>query len=195
MRLHLALLALLLPGVAGCASTNGPNETFERGLAQAESGDVNGAIETLSAGVNESPGHVPMHFELARLQYEVGEALHLRERQLRREAAQLEQKADGREKAAENHRKANDLRAKATPYYQQARDHLRFVVEREEDDHRAAWASTILCRVCVFFEDWEEAAEALGKAIERGRPTGFLLAQWREFLSGLREKMGKRPNF
>ena len=194
-RLLPLLLALTPLFGAGCASTSAGNDVFEAGLKKAEAGDVNGAIETLTQGAQEYPGHVPMRFELARLQYEVGESYHVKERKAIRDAARFLEQPDGREEALANQRKANELRAKATPYYQAARDNLDYVRDREGDDHRAGWANLLLMRVNLFFADYEAAAEDMQRAIELMKPTGPQLAQWREFQAGIREKIGKRLSY
>jgi hypothetical protein len=182
-------LGALLGGCASADSAEG-NDVFEHGLKQAEGGDVEGAIRTLGGGVSQYPDHTRMRFELARLQYETGEAWHVRERQAIRAAARFAE--DGkRDEASANRREANEMRAKATPNYQAARDNLRVVVDDESDEHRTAWAYFLLCRVDVFFEDWEAAVHDMDKAIELGKPTGQQLAQMREYQQGLKDKLGR----
>lgn len=191
----LTLLLLLAPLlVSGCAATGG-NDIFEAGLKKAEAGDVNGAIDTLSEGAQQFPGNVPMRFELARLQYEVGESYHVKERKAIRDAARFLEQPDGRDEALANQRKANELRAKATPYYQAARDNLDYVRDHEGDDHRNGWANLLLMRVNLFFADYEAAAENMQRAIELMKPTGPQLSQWREFQAGIREKVTKRLSY
>lgn len=192
------LLPALLLGLAlstGCASSSGGDEVFTAGLKKAEAGDVNGAIETLTAGAQEHPGHLPMRFELARLQYEVGESFHQKERRALLASERLREQPDGREQAQANARKASELRAKATPYYQAARENLRYVADEEDDEHRAGWAFLLQMRVSLFFADYEQAAQDLQRAIELMKPTGPQLAQWREFLAGIKEKVAKRSTY
>jgi hypothetical protein len=187
-----ALLALVL---AACASVDAEsNATFERGLRQAEAGNVQAAIKTLSAGVVEHSGHLRMRFELARLQYEVGESHHLMERKNMRDSAVFLEQGQ-RDKALAKRRKANEERAKAGPFYQAARENLRIVADSEEDGRRQAWAAFLLMRTDIFFEDWEEAYYNVQRAIELGRPSGPQLAQMREFQAGIKEKMAKRVRY
>ena len=87
-------------------------------------------------------------------------------------------------------RKGTELSAGATPYYKAARSNLLIVVDDEPDDQRIAWAYYLLMRCSVFFQDWGDAHEEIEQAIVIGRPTGALLAQWREFQALLREKLG-----
>lgn len=186
----LSLAALL----AGCSSLEDHegNGVFSAGLKQAEQGNVEAAIRTLSNGVSQYPDHTRMRFELARLQYETGEAHHLRERQAVRAGARFAEQGR-RDEAIANRREANEHRAKATPHYQAARENLRVVVDDESDPHLAAWAYYVLMRTDIFFEDWEAAALDIERAIELGKPTGPLLAQWREYQTGIKERAGLRP--
>jgi tetratricopeptide (TPR) repeat protein len=189
VQLGLALVAL----AGGCASTEdaGANAKFKEGLAQAEAGNVEAAIRTLGNGVAEYPDHTRMRFELARLQYETGEAHHIRERQAVRAGARFAEQGR-RDEALANRREANDHRAKATPHIQAARENLKIVVDDESDAHLQAWGYYLLMRTNIFFEDWEAAAHDIERAIERGKPTGPLLAQWREYQTGLRDRAGLR---
>lgn len=189
------LAALLTVALAGCASVDATsNSLFEKGLREAEAGDVQRAIKTLSQGVTEYPRHTRMRFELARLQYEVGESHHLLERKSLRDAAVFMEQGQ-REKAMANRRQANEERAQATPFYQAARENLRIVSDRDDDMHRAAWAAFLLMRTDVFFEDWEEAYYHIQRAIELGRPSGPQLAQMREFQAAIKEKMRKKARY
>lgn len=184
------LLGVLVLGSAGCASSPLAGEKiFKTGLEQAESGNVKEAMKTLEKGVSAHPDHVAMRFELARLQYETGESHHLIERQSMRKAARFLERGK-REEALSNRRKANEGRAKATPFYRAAKDNLSIVVEEEDDELRAAWGYYLLMRVEVFFENYEAAHDDIEQAILLGHPTGPLLAQWREYQAGLREKLG-----
>jgi hypothetical protein len=185
-------LFVTLALLAGCASSpedESGNATFRKGLDLAEGGDVAGAIRTFEAGVGEHPRHTRMRFELARLQYESGEAHHVRERQAIVAGAQYMELGQ-REPALANQRSANEARAKATPFYQAARDNLRVVVNDESDPQLCGWAYYLLMRVDVFFEDWESAVLDCEKAIELGKPTGHKLAQMREYQQGLRDRHG-----
>lgn len=189
------LTGLLCLALAACASVDATsNSMFEKGLREAEAGDVQRAIKTLSDGVIEYPNHVRMRFELARLQYEVGESHHLLERKGMRDAAVFLEQGQ-REKAMANRRKANEERAQATPFYQAARENLRIVTDSEEDTARAAWSAFLLMRTDVFFEDWEEAYYNAQRAIELGRPSGPQLAQLREFQAAIKEKMRKKARY
>jgi hypothetical protein len=132
-----------------------------------------------------------MRFELARLQYETGEAHHIRERQAVRKGARVAEQ-QRRDEAITHRREANDHRAKATPHMQAARENLKVVTDDESDAHLQAWGFYLLMRVDIFFEDWEAAAKDIERAIERGKPTGPLLAQWREYQTGLRDRAGIR---
>lgn len=185
-------LILALALLAGCSSTEEDetgNATFRKGLQLAEAGDVAGAIRAFEAGVGEHPGHTRMRFELARLQYESGEAHHTRERRaIVAGAGYME--IGQRDQALANQREANEARAKATPYYQAARDNLRVVVDDESDPQLCGWAYYLLMRVDVFFEDWEAAVLDCEKAIELGKPTGHKLAQMREYQQGLKDRRG-----
>lgn len=185
------VLAALLTGCASLEDQAG-NDVFAAGLKQAEQGNVDAAIRTLSNGVSQYPDHTRMRFELARLQYETGEAHHLRERQAVRAGARFAEQGR-REEAVANRREANEHRAKATPHYQAARENLRVVVDDESDPHLAAWAHYVLMRTDIFFEDWEAAALDIERAIELGKPTGPLLAQWRQYQQGIKERAGIRP--
>ena len=187
------LLAVLILGSTGCASmTPASEKIFKLGLEQAESGNVMQALKTLRKGVVAHSGHVRMRFELARLQYETGESHHLRERQAMRKAARFLERGK-REEALSRRRAANESRAKATPYYQAAKENLTIVVDDEAEERRVAWGYYLLMRVDVFFEDYEAAYEDIEQAILLGRPTGPLLAQWREYQAGLRERLGPQP--
>ncbi|MBX3468978.1 MAG: hypothetical protein KF878_19070 [Planctomycetes bacterium] len=183
--------ALLIAG--GCASSGDPagNEVFAQGIKQAEQGNVDQAIRTLSGGVGQYPGHTRMRFELARLQYEVGEAHHVRERQAVRASARMAEQGR-RDDALSHRREANEHRAKATPHYQAARENLRVVVDDTSDQHLAGWGYYLLMRTDIFFEDWQAAARDIERAIELGKPTGPLLAQWKEYEQGLRDRAGIR---
>jgi tetratricopeptide (TPR) repeat protein len=198
-RLALSLLVALAAGPAfvGC---NGAEETPEEEAAKdpeeqldgakkaADGGNTDQAIRNLSNAVRANPGDMKLRFELARLQYEVGELEHQKERRAFRAAAVFKEQGR-RDEAAANQRESNDHRARATPYYQAARDNLRVVVDEEDDDHRAAWASYLLMRCEVFFAEWEEALVAIQRAIERGRPTGQQLQQYRDFEAGIKERV------
>ncbi len=192
MTSRLALLALLLLPLSlagGCASTDltEGNDVFQRGVSEAEGGDVGQAIRTLSGGVRDHPQHVRMRFTLARLQFETGEAAHRQERAALREAARFAE-AGQREQAQTSRKAAAEHRGRATPHYQAARENLRVVVSDAEDDHQAGWAHLLLMRTAVFFEDWDAGAEHLEKAIELGQVTGQRAAQWRTFQSSMRER-------
>lgn len=188
-----ALVVVFTALLAGCAATEDAegNSVFAAGLKQAEQGNVEAAIRTLSGGVTQYPDNTRMRFELARLQYEIGEAHHLRERQAVRAGARFAEQGQ-RDAALANRREANEHRAKATPHYQAARENLRVVVEDESDPHLTGWAYYVLMRTDVFFEDWEAAAQDIDRAIELGRPTGPLLAQWREYQTGIKDRAGLR---
>lgn len=193
--LRSGLLALAALALMGCASSGtAGNDVFEKGLREAEAGRVEAAIKTLSDGVKSHPGHWRMRFELGRLQYESGEAFHLDERRALRQSEEFLLQGE-REKARANRRRASDLRAKATPYYQAARENLRIVVTEVEDEHKVAWASYILMRVDIFFEDWERAQEDIRRAIELGKPTGPQLRQFREYEAGIRDKLRRRVGY
>lgn len=191
-RIRSLVLGCALATVAGCALAppKEANEVFRRGLEQAESGAVDRAMATLEEGVKAYPTHTRMRFELARLQYESGEAHHVLERQSIRDGAVLAERGD-RERAGAHRRQANKHRGRAVPFYRSARENLEAVVEQEGDEQRLGWAYFLLMRVHVFFEDWEKAYEASERAIEYGRPTGSKLAQWREYQSGIRDKLGR----
>lgn len=184
------VLLLLCCGLAlGCATGEEEGDgVFRDGLAKAEAGQVDAALQILQDGAKSYPSHLRMRFELARLQYEKGEAFHLNERRAVR-ASTLFQRRGKREEAAANRRLANQQRAKAVPFYQAARENLEYVAGKASEDHRTAWAHFLLMRVAVFFEDYETAYEQLERAIELGKPTGPKLAQWREYQAGLKTKL------
>lgn len=185
----LALACLLL--TAGCASapSKAANEIYKQGLDQAKGGNTKAAIETFQNGIKTHPSHVRMRFELAQLQYTQGEAFHLNERIAMRKAASLAERGKRKEALAAR-RKGTELNASATPYYEAARNNLLIVVDDEEEDERIAWGYYLLMRCSVFFQRWEDGYEEIEQAIVIGRPAGALLAQWREFQSLLRERLG-----
>jgi tetratricopeptide (TPR) repeat protein len=183
-----ALLTLLLCGPGCATATTAGRDVLLQGVAHAEAGNIEAAIVTLEGGVESYPNNVTMRFALSRLQYEMGEVHHLNERQARRQAEVFMQRGE-REAAITNLRVGTEHRARATPYYQSARENLREVIALESDDHKLAWASYLLMKCDVFFEDYEEAYLNLSKAIELGRPTGSQLSQWREYQAALREKV------
>lgn len=189
-RLILCVSFLALGACAsGCATTStAGDKEFKKGLAQADEGNVKAAMKTLQAGAKAYPHHLRMRFALARLQYESGEAHHIKEREYRR-AVSVYIERRRRKDARNSRRKADALRAKATPFYLAARKNLRFVIANGEGDQRLAWAYQLLSRVDVFFEDWEKAYEDLDRAIDLGKPTGSQLARWKEFQAGIKEKM------
>ena len=191
-RLRSLLFAAALLGAAGCAFAppEEADEVFRAGIEQAKSGAVDRALKTLRDGVAAYPGHTRMRFELARLQYETGEPHHVLERQAIQDAVALAERGD-RERSGAHRRQAETHRGRALPHYRAARENLRVVVDAERDAERLAWANFLLLRVAVFFEDWEEALEASEEAIEQGRLSGARLAQWREYQSGLRDKLGR----
>lgn len=187
-----AAIALTLAVLGGCASTDGAgNDSFKAALEQAEKGNVDQAIKMLTAGVAQFPDHTRMRFELARLQYETGEAHHIRERQAMRASARFAEQGR-RDEALAQRRQGNEHRAKATPHYQAARENLRVCVDDESDGHLCGWAYYLLMRTDVFFEDWENALHDIERAIEMGKPTGPLLAQWREYQQGLKDRAGAK---
>jgi tetratricopeptide (TPR) repeat protein len=188
-----AARALLLGAVllgAGCASGEevDADAAYKEGIKLAEDGNVAAAIASLQKGVDANPGHTRMRFELARLQYESGEGHHQRERQYMRRAAQFMDKGR-RQEALGAKREAGSARSKALPYYNAARENLKIVVDEELDERRAAWGYYLLMRTDVFFEDYEAAYTHIEQAIVLGRPTGPLLAQWREYQAGLKRKI------
>ncbi len=186
----LAPLLVLLALAPGCALAPPAeaDDVFRSGLERAEAGDVEAAMTVLQDGVGRYPSHVRMRFELARLQYESGEVHHQQERKAMLAAAAATE-AGRRDQAQSHQQQAGKHRARALPFYQAARDNLHEVIDSEDDEVRVGWAYYLLMRVAVFFEDWAIAHEAMGKAIEHGKPTGSLLAQWREYQAGLREKV------
>ncbi|RMG06300.1 MAG: hypothetical protein D6731_26185 [Planctomycetota bacterium] len=188
-RLSLAPFVVLALS-CGCASAP-PKEAakvYEQAMLQAEEGKTQEAMQTLRKGVERFPAATRLRFELARFQYEAGEAHHLRERAELRKAARFMEQGQRRE-ALTHRRLGNEHRAKALPFYTAARDNLHVVVEQEEDERRAAWAYYLLMRVEVFFENWSAADEAIEQAILLGNPSGALLAQWREFQAGIKEQL------
>ena len=183
-------LALLWCALAlGCATGDVEGDgVFREGLTKAEAGQVDAALQILQEGAKSYPSHVRMRFELARLQYEKGEAFHLGERRAIRASTRF-LTAGKREEAAANRRLATQQRAKALPFYQAARENLHYVTRHESENRREAWALFLLMRVAVFFGDYETAYEHLEHAIKLGKPTGRKLAQWREYQGGLRSKL------
>lgn len=188
------LLAVALLG--GCA--NGPqagDDEYRAALAMADKGDTQGAIKALDEGYNQYPKHIRMCFALARLQYETGERYHQDELNSKFAAAKLDD--ENRKGEAQKYaREAIDLHAKAVPWYRAAREHLKTVVSKTGDDTRAGWAYYLLMRCDVFFEEWEQAVEDMDRAIEKGKPTGALAAQWSDFQKQIkgqaeRKKRGK----
>ena len=194
----LLLTALLLSwsglSIVGCGSSEElPEETDEGraiapALRQAEAGDIDGAIRSLRGVVEGDGNNLRARFELARLQYEVGEASHFKERRAARAAAAFAEQ-DRREEEQANRREATEHHARATPFYSAARDNLRIVVDAEPDHHRIAWGYYLLMRCDLFFEEWESALENIRSAIRHGRPTGPLLAQWKDFEQGLMSRV------
>ena len=185
----LGLLGALVVGLScGCSSVNSAsNEIYERGLNQAEAGNILGAVKILSDGANQYSGHMPMRFALGRLQFELGEAEHVRERQARRLAKRL--LANGkRQEALSAAREANALRSKAVPWYEKARENLDHVAHHGDDDRQRGWAYYVLIRVYVFYEEWEEASYAIDQAIALRKPPGNLYAKWREFQAQIRSE-------
>jgi tetratricopeptide (TPR) repeat protein len=192
-RLLAVLVLATWPAIVGCAST-GPqagDEEFQAGLQRAEKGDVQGAVKALEEGVQQYPNHLRMRFGLARLQYENGEKLHLEELNARLAASKLEEE-NRKGDASKYLREANDLHSKASPHYRAARENLKTVAQKTGDDIRAGWAYFLLMRCDVFFEDWDQGAEHLEKAIDKGKPTGSLLAQWQEFQRQLKREVERR---
>lgn len=194
----LLFTALLLSwsglSVVGCGSADEVPEADENAMAiapamrQAEAGDIDGAIRSLRGVVEGDGGNLRARFELARLQYEVGEASHFKERRAARAAAAFAEQ-DRREEEQANRREANEHHTRATPFYSAARDNLRIVVDSEPDHHRIAWAYYLLMRCELFFEQYEQALEDIRAAIRHGRPTGPLLAQWKDFEQGLMSRV------
>ncbi len=190
----LLLTALFLSwsglSVVGCGSSEELPEQDEEAqaiapaLRQAEAGDIDGAIRSLRGVVEGDSGNVRARFELARLQYEVGEASHFKERRAARAAAAFAEQ-DRREEEAANRREATDHHARALPFYTAARDNLNIVVDAEPDHHRKAWACYLLMRCALFFEEWESALTNIRAAIRLGKPTGPLLAQWKDMEQGI----------
>ncbi|MCA8923251.1 MAG: hypothetical protein KDD82_15655 [Planctomycetes bacterium] len=185
----LGLVGALVVGLGcGCSSVDpAANEVYERGLGQAEEGNILAAVKTLSEGSEQYSGHMPMRFALGRLQFELGEAEHVRERQARRTAKRLIA-AGQRKEALAAAREANSLRQKALPYYERARENLTTVADRGDSDRQRGWAYYVLIRVHVFFEDWEAANYAIDQAINLRKPPGALYAKWREFQAQIREE-------
>lgn len=188
----LRILCAVLAGpllLVGCqATSSGGEKIYKQGVTEAKNGSIEQAMKTLQAGAKKFPDHVQMRFQLARLQYETGEAHHLKERQAMRAGAEFASKSQ-REEAATNRSEAAKHRSAALPFYQAARKNLRYVVENAKADRDIAWASFVLMRVDVFFEDWEAANEDIERAIELGKPSGIKLAQWKEFQAGLKDKL------
>ncbi len=194
----LLLTALLLSwsglSFVGCGSADELPEQDEDAqaiapaLRQAEAGDIDGAIRSLRGVVDGDGDNLRARFELARLQYEVGESSHFKERRAARAAAAFAEQ-DRREEEQANRREATEHHARATPFYTAARENLRVVVDAEPDHHRIAWAYYLLMRCELFFEEWESALENIRSAIRHGRPTGPLLAQWKDFEQGLMSRV------
>lgn len=185
----LGLLGSLVVGLScGCSSVDpAANEIYERGVDQAENGNVSGAITILSGGAESHPDHMPMRMALGRLQYELGEAEHIREREARRLAKRLIATGQ-RQEALGATREANAFRQEALPYYEDARTHLDAVADHGDSDKQRGWAYYLLIRVHVFFEDWEAVNYAIDQAINLRKPPGALLAKWREFQAEVRRE-------
>ena len=190
LRTILALASAVLLA-SGCSSTpsKAATEVYKQGLKQAEDGNVEAAMATLEKGTKSYPSHVRMRFELARLQYESGEAFHLKERIAMRKAADQSSRGQ-RDEALGNRRRGTEQHAKALPFYDAATKNLTIVADEEDDDRRAAWAHFLLMRCMVFYENWGDAYSNIEQAVLLGRPTGTLLAQWREFQALIKEKVG-----
>lgn len=194
----LLLTALLLSwsglSIVGCGSSEEQPEETDEGraiapaLRQAEAGDIDGAIRSLRGVVDGDSSNLRARFELARLQYEVGEASHFKERRAARAAAAFAEQ-DRREEEQANRREANEHRARATPFYSAARDNLNIVVDGESDHHRKAWACYLLMRCALFFEEYESALTNIRAAIRLGQPTGPLLAQWKDLEQGIKVRV------
>ncbi len=188
----LLLSVLLLSGSGlsflGCSTSEEVQDERAQAIApamrQAEAGDIDGAIRSLRGVVEGDASNLRARFELARLQYEVGEASHFKERRATRAAATFAEQDRDEEETA-NRREATEHHARAQPFYTAARDNLRLVVESEPDHHRIAWAYYLLMRCDLFFEEWESALDNIRAAIRHGKPTGPLLAQWKDFEQGL----------
>lgn len=185
----LGLLGALLVGLGGGCSSVDPaaNDVYERGVQQAEEGNIVAAISILQDGANSHPDHTPMRFALGRLQYELGEAEHVREREARRLAKRLIATGQRQEALAAT-REANAFRQKAMPYYEEARQNLDEVADHGDSDRQRGWAYYVLIRVHVFFEDWEAVDYAIDQAINLRKPPGALYAKWREFQAEVRRE-------
>ncbi|MGE0713764.1 MAG: tetratricopeptide repeat protein [Planctomycetota bacterium] len=183
-------LALALSALAGCATadTSG-GAIYEQGIKEAQAGNIDAAIGTLKRGATTYPDNPRIRLELARLQLEKGEPFHLQECNLRRQQADQLESSQPQE-AQQSQREANAMRTRALPWYQAARENLEVVISLEEEPEMLAWASELAMKAAVFFEDWRAAYDHLKRAIEKGKPSGQRLSDWRNYQAALREKIG-----
>jgi tetratricopeptide (TPR) repeat protein len=173
----------------GCAAkpSADSDETYKRGLSVANS-DTAGAIKIFEDGLQADPRHYRMRFALARLQYDTGETQFLAERDAVRAARDFEENHKTADVQKAQH-EAQDRHEKAFPFYRAARENLQIVVEKDQDDARKAWASELLMKCDMFFEDFDSAVIHLDKAIELGHPTGAKRLQMEEFLTELKNSV------
>ncbi|MBI3724777.1 tetratricopeptide repeat protein [bacterium] len=191
----LALLPALALSVAGCSSSQTEaDEVYRSGVAKSQ-GDTQGAIKIFEDGLSAYPNHHRMRFALARLYYDTGETEHLEERRAHLEGKKRQE--EGKQADAQAlEREAQDHRAKATPFYKNCRDHLKIVGTKDDDIVRRAWAYVILMKCDVFFDDWNQAADDLDRAIDLG--TNHLppqkLNEWKDYLRQLQQETStKKP--
>lgn len=181
-------LFLLCWLVCGCAGPGGGQQIYQQGMDEANAGNVEAAIATLKRGVESHSGNLEMRFALGRLQYEQGEAFHLKELDLRRTGGALLE-SNRRDEGVAAQRQANLAHTQAVPHYRAAQEQFEFVVSHSDEPRQIAWASYLAMRVSLFFEEWREAYEHITLAIQEGKPTGKLLTNWRTFQANLKEKV------
>jgi tetratricopeptide (TPR) repeat protein len=188
-----ALAALLLALAAGCGSSQAQSDAddvYRQGVAKS-SGDTLGAMKIFEDGLTNYPNHTRMRFALARLQYDTGEVQHLEERRANAAARHAEQDGHASDVQKLEH-EAQDHHAKALPYYRACRENLKLVVANDGDSARKAWAYELLMRCDIFFEDYNQAATDLEKAIDIGKPTGQKLVEYQGFMKELKDQQGTR---
>ncbi|MBL4844869.1 MAG: hypothetical protein JKY65_05020 [Planctomycetes bacterium] len=173
--------------LSGCAGSSGGMKIYERGMDEANAGNLEAAVETLRKGVGSFPGNLDMRLGLARLQFERGMVFHERELQLRRTSAALFE-SDRSAEGTSASRGARAAHRQAEPLFKSCEEQVDVVVRASDDPKTIAWASSLGMRVALFFEDYQGAYDHISRAINEGKPTGQLLTKWRNFQASLREK-------